>query len=291
MSSSALPSLRKLPKAAPPPLPDKGTGSASLKRMTSFSSRLSSLPAPPPPEESPRVPPKPNCVRSSIPPKPNTSPGAGAPPKPAALPPKPTPRPGVSVKPAVPQLPGAKPQRHTFTRRRTTVGGPSGSGGENNGHSADENLDVVVVVGGAYPFDEPDSSSNIRFQEGTENTPRPVVSAGSLVKLVERLTYEKYPGMISLCLRVFVLCLRVCVCVFVFCVLCLFVLFVFVSACVSVSSLCLSLSVWCFLGMCVSGRACVSSTARVRSSLSLSLQDSYHGVLSPILLSRVHLLS
>jgi len=44
-----------------------------------------------------------------------------------------------------------------------------------------------------YPFDEPDSEANLVFTPETANQPRPVVKGGTLEKLVQRLTYEKYP--------------------------------------------------------------------------------------------------
>src|SRR3989338_8768094 len=43
-------------------------------------------------------------------------------------------------------------------------------------------------------FGEPDDDMNIIFTPATVNTPRPEVKAATLVKLVERLTYEKYPS-------------------------------------------------------------------------------------------------
>jgi len=44
-----------------------------------------------------------------------------------------------------------------------------------------------------YPFDEPDSELNLVFIPETAQQPRPVVRGGTLEKLVQRLTYEKYP--------------------------------------------------------------------------------------------------
>jgi hypothetical protein len=45
-----------------------------------------------------------------------------------------------------------------------------------------------------YPFNEEDSEKNLIFTPETVNQPRPSVKAGKLEKLIERLTYEKYPG-------------------------------------------------------------------------------------------------
>jgi len=45
-----------------------------------------------------------------------------------------------------------------------------------------------------YPFDEPDSEENLVFLPETANQPKPVIKGGTLEKLVQRLTYEKYPG-------------------------------------------------------------------------------------------------
>jgi len=45
-----------------------------------------------------------------------------------------------------------------------------------------------------YPFDEEDSEHNIIFTPETADQSRPAVKAAKLEKLIERLTYEKYPG-------------------------------------------------------------------------------------------------
>lgn len=44
---------------------------------------------------------------------------------------------------------------------------------------------------GGYP---PDAETNILFTGETAKTARPVVRAGTLEKLIQRLTWEAYPG-------------------------------------------------------------------------------------------------
>ncbi len=51
-----------------------------------------------------------------------------------------------------------------------------------------------------FAFSEPDSETNIIFTAETVTSNRPVVKAGTLEKLVQRLTYEEYPGIITWCL-------------------------------------------------------------------------------------------
>jgi hypothetical protein len=46
-----------------------------------------------------------------------------------------------------------------------------------------------------YPFKEPDSESNLVFTPESINLPCPVIKGGTLEKLVERLTYDKHPGL------------------------------------------------------------------------------------------------
>ncbi len=48
-----------------------------------------------------------------------------------------------------------------------------------------------------YPFEEEDNENNLQLVlPENANSERPVVKAGRLEKLIERLTYEKYPGII-----------------------------------------------------------------------------------------------
>lgn len=67
------------------------------------------------------------------------------------------------------------------------------------GYCADKTLNGLVLPPPppepkpkVYTFSEPDSDSNILFGEVGANK-YPVIKAGTLEKLVERLTYEKYP--------------------------------------------------------------------------------------------------
>jgi hypothetical protein len=45
-----------------------------------------------------------------------------------------------------------------------------------------------------YPFNVEDSDANIVFTPETVQQPRPAIKGATLEKLIERMTYHKYPG-------------------------------------------------------------------------------------------------
>ena len=59
---------------------------------------------------------------------------------------------------------------------------------------AEEEEEFEIEYRQGYKFYDKDSDNNIILEKDPDNPDRSVIIAGTLPKLVERLTYEKYPG-------------------------------------------------------------------------------------------------